>query len=97
MSESNEQELIRKVRQLVFRRFQGDYKRAFDHYARKRERSGSIDTDELNELLKDADIGNGLTRGAWVSGIIKKLDKNGDGFISFSELQWMEQSRFDAK
>ena len=87
MPSREELELIDKVQRLVRVRFQGNYKRAFDHYAGRRRDGGQIDRDELMVLLKDADIGNALTRTAWVSGIISKLDKNGDGLISFSELE----------
>ncbi len=38
-------------------------------------------------MLKDAGIGNGFTRGAWTSGVIKELDKNKDGAIAYSEFR----------
>lgn len=48
---------------------------------------GKIDKDELSRLLKDVDIGNSFTRGAWVKGIIEKLDTNADKAIAWDEFQ----------
>lgn len=92
MADVQKQELIRKVRALVTQRFAGNYKRAFDHYAKKRRNSGLIDRDELLDVLTDAGVGNFATRGAWADGIMRELDKDHDGFIAYSEFQWMEQS-----
>jgi hypothetical protein len=61
----------------------GDFKAAFDHYDRGHD--GGVSADELTQLLKDAGVGNAFTRGAWVSGIIERLDTNKDGRIQFSE------------
>jgi Ca2+-binding EF-hand superfamily protein len=47
---------------------------------------GKIDKDELGRLLKAVDVGNALTRGAWVRGVIDKLDTNTDRTISWEEL-----------
>ena len=87
MAETNEQELVRKVKWLVRSRFMGDDKRAFDHYARKRGFMSQIDRDEIVRLLQDADVGNAFTRGAWASGVMKRLDTNRDSFISYVEFQ----------
>lgn len=48
---------------------------------------GKINKQELTQLLKDVDIGNSFTRGAWVRGIIDKLDTNADQSISWAEFQ----------
>jgi hypothetical protein len=89
--EREKQELIEKVGALIDSRYGGDYKTAFDHYANKRTESGSIDSDELSDLLGDAEVGNVFTRGMWVSGIMSELDKDKDGFITYSELQAIAQ------
>lgn len=81
---ANLAELTSKVSALVKKNFKGDYKAAFDHYADK---DGSIGHGELKSLLSDAGVGNFATRGAWASAIIKKLDKNGNGKIEWSEFQ----------
>jgi hypothetical protein len=81
--DDNARELKQKVSALVERRFAGDYKRAFEHY--DADADGGLNKDEIKALLSDAGIGNGLTRGAWVSGILKKLDSNGDAKIEWSE------------
>lgn len=87
MGESNEQELVRKVGQLVRTRFAGSFKRAFDHYASKRKYDSSIDQGELLDLLADASIGNTLTRPAWATGIMRRVDRNRDGFIGYVEFE----------
>ena len=87
MPDRNELELVKKVHDLVAIKFNGNYKRAFDYYSTKRSNSGTIDREELVDLLKDALIGNFVTRGIWADGVMEKLDKNRDGFISFSELE----------
>lgn len=57
----------------------------FDSYDANKD--GKIDKDELMKLLKDVDIGNSFTRGAWAKGIIEKLDTNADKAISWDEFQ----------
>lgn len=79
------QELIDKVGRLVASRFDGDFRKAFDHYAGNSD--GLIGRGDLMELLKDAGIGNWLTRNAWVRGVLAELDRDGDGSISFEELE----------
>ena len=87
MADRNEQELVRKVKILIQTRFFGDSKRAFDFYARKRGAMSQIGRDELIRLLQDANVGNPLNRGVWVSGIMKRFDTNHDNFISYTEFQ----------
>ena len=82
-NEDKRKELAQKVTTLVETRFAGDFKAAFGHYDSNHD--GAIDKDELKVLLTDAGIGNGLTRWAWVSGIMAELDKDGDGAISWAE------------
>ena len=80
---ANLAELTTKVSALVQKNYKGDYKAAFDHYAK----DGSIGTDELKSLLKDAGVGNIATRGSWAEAIIKKLDTNGNKKIEWSEFE----------
>ena len=86
-SEEEKRELIGKLEALVQEQYDGDYKTAFDHYANKRSESGSVDADELSDLLSDAGVGNAFTRGFWVDGVMAEVDKDNDGFITYSELQ----------
>ncbi len=81
--DSNAKELKVKVSRLVSSKFGGDYKKAFDAYDTNHD--GSINADELTKLLKDADVGNFATRGAWVSGIMERFDKNKNGKIEWKE------------
>ncbi len=83
--DSNAKELKVKVSRLVSARFGGDYKKAFDAYDANHD--GSINAEELKKLLKDADVGNFATRGAWVSGIMERFDKNKDGKIEWREFE----------
>ncbi len=82
-----DKELIDKINKLLTVRFGGstmeNQKRLFDSY--DKDRNGRINSDELYELLKDAGIGNGITRGAWVRGVISKMDQDRDGMISWAE------------
>lgn len=77
-------QVVHAVTRLVRERFDGKWKAAFDHYAG---RDGLIDRGELILFLKDADIGSGITRGAWADGILKELDKDNDGKLSWPELK----------
>lgn len=55
----------------------------FDRY--DADHDGKINKQELGQLLKEVDVGNAFTRGAWVRGIIDKLDTNADRSISWEE------------
>ena len=60
-------------------------RKLFDRY--DADHDGKIDKQELGRLLKDVDIGNSFTRGAWVRGILDKVDTNADKSISWDEFQ----------
>jgi hypothetical protein len=83
--DENVKELKAKVKALVDKKFKGDYQAGFAAYDSKQD--GGLDKDELKALLADAEVGNGLTRGAWASGIIKKLDKNDDKMVQWREFE----------
>ena len=83
--DDHERELKTKVGGLVQSRFGGNYKAAFEHY--DADKSGSIDKNELVQLLSEAGVGNGLTRSTWAKGIIAKLDSNADGAIEWTEFE----------
>lgn len=91
MSDRVTDEIITKVGNLVRSRFGGNFKALFDHYSKRRRGSGTIDIDELVLLLQDADIGNGLNRGQYAAGIMRRIDKDNDGYVSFMEFQWMDR------
>ncbi len=84
-TEVQKNELRDKVCKLVGDKFGGDYHKAFEHYDEVKD--GKIRRGELAKLLGDAGIGNWLTRGAWVSGIIAELDTDRDGSISEPEFE----------
>ena len=83
--DGNVKELKTKVGALVDKNFGSDFKKAFEHY--DTDKDGSIAKAELVNLLEDAKVGNGVTRGAWANGIIEKLDQSGDAKIQFDEFQ----------
>jgi Ca2+-binding EF-hand superfamily protein len=82
-----QKELVDKVQVLLKKKFgdssMGNMRKLFDEYDRNRD--GKIDSSDLEKLLKDADIGNSLTRGMWVKGIFEKMDTNRDKFIDWNE------------
>jgi Ca2+-binding EF-hand superfamily protein len=88
MATSPEQEeLTHKIQGLLLRKT-GNTTRDSMHAMFKtydRDRNGKIGPKELTDLLNDAGVGNGWTRGMWVDGIMKQLDTNHDGEISWEE------------
>ena len=84
---AEEEELKTKIRQLVKEKFEGDYRKGFDHYDKVDGLDSKIGSSALERLLTDADVGNWLTRGLWVDGVLKALDKDKDGAISWDEFE----------
>lgn len=82
-------ELKNAVGKLVDRRFEGNFRKCFDHYAGD---DKLISRSELLTFLKDAEVGSALTRGEWVSGVLKELDKDKDGYLSWTELSSVKES-----
>jgi Ca2+-binding EF-hand superfamily protein len=78
-------ELIAAVRTLMDRQFGGDLAAMLRHY--DRDGDEHFDSRELYTLLQDADVGNVLTRGRWVAGILRELDSNKDGKVSLEEFR----------
>lgn len=70
-------------------RSEASMRKLFDRY--DIDRDGKITKPELEKLLKDVEIGNAFTRGAWVRGIIDKLDTNADKSISWNEFATVVQ------
>ena len=87
MGSKEQEELVAKIQALLEKKY-GDtslesMRKLFDEYDRDKDQK--ISPDELETLLKDAGIGNGLTRGAWVKGVVGALDQNGDKKIDWKE------------
>jgi Ca2+-binding EF-hand superfamily protein len=82
---AEEEELTKKIRRLVKEKFDGDFRKGFDHYDSIDGRDSKIGSSALEQLLADAKIGNFLTRTLWVEGVLKALDKDQDGAISWNE------------
>jgi hypothetical protein len=87
----NERELKEKVGKLVTTRYEGDYRKAFDHY--DRDKDSTITKDELVRLLSDAGVGNALTRPIWAGKIIERLDRNIDDAIAWHEFETVFRGR----
>ncbi len=87
MASKEQEELVAKIKQLLLTRY-GDatvesMRKLFDEYDRDKDQK--IDPGELERLLKDANVGNALTRGVWVKGVVGALDQNADKRISWEE------------
>lgn len=89
--DANEKELKQKVGALVSSKFGNDFKKAFTHY--DRDKDGAVTKGELVELLEDAGVGNGITRGIWAKKIIEKLDASHDHAIEWSEFEAVFRAR----
>jgi Ca2+-binding EF-hand superfamily protein len=82
-----QQELVEKIQALLRKKY-GDssvesMKKLFDHYDKDKDKK--ISQNELEQLLKDAEIGNSFTRGMWIKGIVGQLDTNNDKHIDWDE------------
>lgn len=87
---SRRDELIESVVRLCSRVFHSDYKAMFDAYLERgqsADKGNTLDRRRLWTLLYDAGVGNGVTRSAWVDGILVELDMNGDKALSWDEFQ----------
>lgn len=84
-----EKELVSKIQALMRERFGGtgaeSRRHLFDAY--DADHNGQISGDELSRLLHDADVGNALTRGFWVKGVMGRLDADKSGTISYAEFE----------
>jgi len=84
-----EKELVEKIQALMRSRHGGTdsaaRKRLFDHY--DLDGDGQICRSELTRLLDDAGVGNAMTRGFWVKGVIARLDQDDNETISLAELE----------
>jgi hypothetical protein len=90
-SEQNKRELQEKLDVLVVARFGGGYETACAHY--DADHDGSISKAELKALLADAGIGSRWTRWAWANAIIKEVDCDGDGLVSWPEFTAVFEAR----
>lgn len=84
-----EKELVEKIQALMRSRHGGTdadaRRRLFAAYDTNGD--GQICRSELARLLDDAGIGNALTRGFWVKGVIARLDQDDNETISLEELE----------
>jgi hypothetical protein len=85
-TEAQRNELRDKVGKLVRDRFGGDCHNAFDDDDDD-VKDGRISRRELARLLRDAGVGNRLSRGARASGIIAELGTDKDGCVSEAEFR----------
>jgi Ca2+-binding EF-hand superfamily protein len=74
-------ELVKKVSALVGRYYRNDWTAAFAAYAT----DGKVTSDGLVKLLRDAEVGNMVTRNAWARGVLDALDADRDDAISWDE------------
>lgn len=83
MATSERDKLIRDVCQMVKTVHGGDWVAAFAVY--DKDRDGSINGNELNDVLRYSGVGNFLTRGAFVRECMKAVDADENGKISWVE------------
>ena len=76
-------EIIAAIKAYCVKAFSGDYRAGFDHYADPQ--TGNVGLNEVEELLKDADVGGMFTRRPIAELIIRELDTEGDGAVSWGE------------
>ena len=88
---SAQEELVKKINSLLLRKYgtssEPDQKRLFESH--DKDGDGKIDPKELEGLLREADVGNTITRGAWVRGIVGRMDTDGDGKITRTTITTM--------
>jgi hypothetical protein len=83
--DENEQLLKDKLISFIEINFNGDYDAAFAHFDGNGD--ATLNRKELSKALKKLDVGNFLTRSAWVDGIMEKMDNVvQDGQLSYDEL-----------
>lgn len=96
---SVEAELVAKFQALIRSRYDdvgpASRERLFADYDANSD--GLIDAEELKAILVDAEIGNALTRGMWVKGVIARMDTDGDGHISLPEFEAVISAAKQAK
>ena len=82
-----ETELVTKVRQLLVKRCGNDDSGALreSFFAYDKNRTGHLEPEELQQVLEDAGIGNKLTRGMWVKGILARLDHAKKNALSWDD------------
>ncbi len=84
---ASERELVTKIDALLRKRYgnatTNAQRQLFDSF--DKDGDDKINSDELDRLLKAADIGNMITRGAWVRGIMKAMDSDHDDQITWNE------------
>ena len=80
---NSEEELVKKLEKLFSEKFNNDPKIGFAYYARIG--TNLVTREGLITLLKDAGVGNFLTRGIWANKILEIVDTDNDGCISESE------------
>lgn len=79
----HKEQLIAALTKLVNRDFAGNWQVAFSYY--DRDCDGRMNEEEIFSLLAAAEIGNRLTRWAWVDGVLKALDADNDDAVTLLE------------
>lgn len=82
-----ETEIISKVKNLITRRHGSDdhgaLRATFEAYDQNQ--TGRLEPDELAKVLEDAGVGNKLTRGMWVKGILSRLARERHDALSWND------------
>ena len=81
--DAHAKELQDKVSSYVDAKFDGDYRKGFDHF--DRDDDGALNRSELYRVLEACDVGNFFTRSAWIDGILERCDANENSLLSWTE------------
>ena len=84
-----EKDVKEAVTKYIANKYAGDGKRCFDEYDKNHTHDSRLDKEELVQLLKDAGVKRRYANGFIAGIIIKKIDHDEDGSISWHELQAM--------
>lgn len=79
---TTKEEVIGAIKAHINKDFGGNYQNAFDKYTKG---SNVVNKNGIMDLLYYSNVGYALTRGMIADEILKQIDKDGDGAIS-----WME-------
>ena len=77
----NRESVVRKVTVYVASHFGGDWKKAFDAYAV----GGKISENAIVDLFAAAGVGYAIGRPFIADEVMKLMDADGDGFLSWEE------------
>ncbi len=80
---TEEEIIVEAVTAYVARAHAGDWQKAFD--AADKDADGRVNAPEIAAVLQLAGVGYTFTRGTISRRVVRKVDENKDGFVTFAE------------